>query len=138
MSANRELVERFYREILGPGSFTDPHTREVMPELLDSEVELRQMSAMLDTAGLFQGHDGFVKAGFELMSAFEGIWFEPERMVEQGDRVGVIAVGRGAGRSSGIAFERRIAHLFEIRDGRIVRVEVRDDPDWALRELGAL
>ena len=138
MSANRELVERFYREIIGRDSFSDPGTRDAMPGLLDEDVELRQMSSMFDTAGLFHGHDGFVEAGLELLRAFEDVWFEPERIEEDGDRVAVRAIARGRGRSSGAPFERRVSHMVEITDGRIVRFEVQDDPDWALRQIGAL
>ena len=138
MSANRELVERFYRDVLGRDAFSDPRTRDAMPGMLHEGVELRQMSSMFDTAGLFHGHDGFVEAGLELLRAFEDVWFEPERIEEDGERVAVTAIARGKGRSSGAPFERRVSHLLEIREGRIVRFDVRDDPEWALREIGAL
>ena len=49
---------------------------------------------------------------------------QPEEFLDAGDQGVVIyrAVGRGKG--SGIAVERRNAHLWTIRDGRAVRLEI--------------
>ena len=60
----------------------------------------------------------------------------PEEFLDAGDQVVVIyrAVGRGKG--SGVAVERRNAHLWTFRDGRAVRLEIFATPEEALEAAG--
>jgi ketosteroid isomerase-like protein len=60
----------------------------------------------------------------------------PEEFFDAGDQVVVVyrAVGRGKG--SGITAERRNAHLWTVRGGKAVRLEIFAEPDDALRAAG--
>jgi ketosteroid isomerase-like protein len=49
---------------------------------------------------------------------------EPERFFEADDRVVVFLVARGRGKGSGAEVEVRPAHVWTIRSGKAVRVQV--------------
>jgi ketosteroid isomerase-like protein len=53
---------------------------------------------------------------------WEELRFEPEELTEAGDSVLVFARVVGRGRSSGAEVDAQVAHLFELRDGRVTRV----------------
>src|SRR5262249_17979393 len=60
-----------------------------------------------------------------------------EEIVDVGDRVAVRWTGRGKGRGSGIPIEWHEAHLYAVRDGRVVEVHEFRDWDEARRAAGA-
>lgn len=61
---------------------------------------------------------------------------EPERLWDKGDQVLVFLRVTGSGQASGAGFEIRIAHLWTIRDGLVVRGEGFGDRDEALEVAG--
>jgi ketosteroid isomerase-like protein len=133
---NLEVVRRIYELVLAPGRFADPATAEVMPQLFDPEVELRQMSSMLDTAGDFHGYQGLADAAREILQATTDIGYVAEEVRAAGDRVATVALVSGTGRLSGAPFESRTGQLFTLRNGRVVRWEAFDDPADAFRAAG--
>jgi uncharacterized protein len=54
----------------------------------------------------------------------------PEEFLEFGDHVVVLASYRGRGRGSGVEIVQEGAHVFKLRDGKVVRLEI-----FASREL---
>jgi ketosteroid isomerase-like protein len=61
---------------------------------------------------------------------------EPERVWDLGDRVLVFVRHTGSGTTSGAGFDIRIAHLWTLRDGVVVRGEGYADRDEALEAAG--
>jgi ketosteroid isomerase-like protein len=49
---------------------------------------------------------------------------EAEEYVEIGDRVVVLTCYVGTGKGSGVEIRQQGAHVFELRDGKVVRLEV--------------
>jgi ketosteroid isomerase-like protein len=49
---------------------------------------------------------------------------EPEEYVELGDYVVVLARYHGKGRGSGVEIEQEGAHVFRLRDGKVIRLEI--------------
>ena len=47
-----------------------------------------------------------------------------EDFLEVGNQVVVLATYRGRGKGSGIELEQEGAHVFELRDGKVVRLEI--------------
>jgi uncharacterized protein len=61
---------------------------------------------------------------------------EAEEYVERGDTVVVLTRYRGRGRGSGVEVDVEGAHVWQLRDGKAVRLEVFAARERALREAG--
>ena len=71
--------------------------------------------------------EGYREAQLEVCDEFT---IEPEVFFEHGERVAVAVRQRAHGEASGVEVEIRIGHLWTVREGKIVRLEVfsaRDD-----------
>jgi uncharacterized protein len=64
------------------------------------------------------------------LSEWEDWRAEPDEFLEIGDHVVVLARYIGRGRGSGVEIHQEGAHVFELRDGKVVRLEI-----YASREL---
>jgi ketosteroid isomerase-like protein len=59
----------------------------------------------------------------------------PEEFLEIGDWVVVLARYRGRGRGSGVEIVQEGAHVFKLRDGKVVRMEIFASRERALASL---
>lgn len=113
-------------------------TGELVPGAFSPDLEIRQASSIVDTAGTFQGPGAIEEALDELRESFGGLRFEPERFVEAptGEVVVIVRV-RGRGRGSGIEIDNQIAWVgtFDGTDALKLLV-VFEEPAEALRSLG--
>jgi ketosteroid isomerase-like protein len=94
------------------------------------------MSSVLDTAGDLHGYQGLADVAREVVQASPDIGYVIEKVRAAGDQVATVARVFGKGRLSGAPFESRIGQLFTLRNGRVVRLEVFDDPAEAFRAAG--
>jgi ketosteroid isomerase-like protein len=133
---NIEVVRRVYELVLAPGRLADPSTAEIARDLFDPDVEVRQMSSVLDTAGDFHGYQGLADVAREVVQASSDIGYAIEKVRAAGDKVATESRIFGTGRLSGASFESRIGQLFTLRNGLVVRLEVFDDPAEAFRAAG--
>jgi ketosteroid isomerase-like protein len=62
---------------------------------------------------------------------------EAEEYVEMGDYVVVLARYHGRGRGSGVEISQEGAHVFKLRDGKVVRLEIFASREKALAEVRA-
>jgi ketosteroid isomerase-like protein len=62
---------------------------------------------------------------------------EAEEYLEFGDYVVVLATYHGRGKSSGIELQQQGAAVFELRDGKVVRMEIFTDRDKAIDSVRA-
>jgi ketosteroid isomerase-like protein len=85
-----------------------------------------------------RGHEGVLAALNESRSAFEGLDLVPEEFLDPSDHVVVVFRFQGTGRASGIPIDERLCHLWTIRDGKAVRMEVHSRREQALRAAGVL
>ncbi|MCE3246740.1 MAG: hypothetical protein K0R41_565, partial [Geminicoccaceae bacterium] len=78
--------------------------------------------------GLLGGnHRGFDQVRAEIerqLEVFDEFAIEPEDFHEHGERVAVPIRQRARGGASGVEVEIRIGHLWTLRDGKIIRLEV--------------
>jgi ketosteroid isomerase-like protein len=105
-------------------------------ELLDEQIE-SVWPAEFPSGGTYRGRDGHARAMREWLSPWEDFSITVEGFFQAENRVVVPFLVRARGRGSGVAVERRWAHVWTLRDGKAVRFEVELDPDKALRALGA-
>lgn len=57
---------------------------------------------------------------------------EPDEFLEFGDHVVVLTTYRGTGKGSGVGIEQEGAHVFKLRDGKVVRLEIFASRERAL------
>jgi hypothetical protein len=76
----------------------------------------------------------------ELIGALRDSWtkwrFETERFIDAGERVIVLIRVVAEGGSSGIATERRTAHLWTLHRGRLASIKIYRDRGQALEAVG--
>lgn len=90
-----------------PGSEYHP-SRDLMPPDLET---------------VFYGRDGYLKLWRYWLDAFEDIRWDPEEILDFGDRFLVTAQQRGHGSGSGVAVSEPVFQLFTLRRGLVVRQE---------------
>jgi ketosteroid isomerase-like protein len=135
---NLETIRQVYERVLARGRVEDPTTSQIVPELFDPEIHVRQVSSLMGTAGDFHGYEGLVESGRETVQPFAELEFVPQEIQAVGEHVATVAVVRGVGRLSGAPFEARVGHLFTLRDHRVLRFEVFDNPSDAFHAAGLM
>ena len=103
--------------------------------MLDPAVEYRLPDSGMNT-GTYRGHEGIRELMESYLEAFEHFSIEVERSFEAGDRVVAFVCANGRGRSSGVEVETRPAHLWTMRAGKALRMEVFPEREQALEAAG--
>ena len=130
---NVDTIARLYDEFLArPERVTDP---EVL-QFFDPGVEIRQTTSLLGTEGTFHGYDGLAHSAREVFETFRDLHWVPIRLVESGDHVVATVESRGYGRHSGVEVNVTVAHLWTLREGRIIAWHVYLDGSQALAAAG--
>lgn len=89
-----------------------------------------------DLEPAFYGHDGYLQLWRYWLDAFEDIRWEPEEILDLGDRILVSTQQRGRGSGSGVAVSEPVFQLFKFRRGLVVRQEDFPDRSRALEGAG--
>jgi uncharacterized protein len=94
--------------------------------------------SMLGISGRsYVGHDGILEYFDDIESAWAEWSVDVERVAEGADgRVAIVMTMHARGKGSGAALAERTAHVWTVRDGRLLRNELYREPDEALRALG--
>jgi ketosteroid isomerase-like protein len=81
-----------------------------------------------------------LRSGYELLEdyldVFEYFRMEPERFFEAGDRIVVLVRTPAKGKGSGVEVEFRPAHVWTMRAGKAVRLEVSPEQKKGLEAAG--
>jgi ketosteroid isomerase-like protein len=106
-----EVVRRFWT-----ASFED------LADVVDDDIDYRAIEGAPDDVGVMHGRDALVRYLLDWNEMFEGFTVELLEVEPMGDDQ-VLVLGRVAGRArvSGIETEQRLAILYTVRGGRIVR-----------------
>ena len=125
---NVEIVRR---------AFLSGRDWEGMLELVDPDVELHGTVGGLEEGHVSRGADQ-IRQRFEAED--NEVWdehrIEPVRFIDAGERVVVIQHESQRGRGSGVEVEIDTASVFDVRGGRIVRIQPYMDPAEALEAVG--
>ena len=86
----------------------------------------------------YEGHAGLRRYMAAVYEAFEDYRPEVEELLDIGDgRVLTLAIEHGRGRGSGAeVMHRRTAHLWTLRDGKAVQIDLFLDRDRAFEAVG--
>jgi ketosteroid isomerase-like protein len=124
--SNAELVRQGY-DAFNRGDL------DAVLELFDPAIEMGMLEDSPMTSE-FRGHKGFRAMIAENAEMFDAYRNEPEEVIEASDESIVVVVRSAArGRASGAEVEGRLAHLWTIRDGKVVRFEAFRSREDALR-----
>jgi len=123
---NLEIVQRAY-EALRTGDVSGR-------ELLDPEAEWIPDRRVGE--GPIRGRENVIAFHVDRGAMFAQVDFEFERWSEKDDQVLVFIHATGSGGTSGAGFDIRIAHLWTLRDGRMVRGQGFGDRAKALEAFG--
>ena len=129
MSASIETVRRAYEAFRALDA-------EALIEVADPEIEFGTSAAA--PGGTYRGHTGVRRYLKEIEGAFGDRWeAEVERVADAGDgRVILVARVFGEGRAAE-PLELHVAHVWELRDGRLLRGTVYPHPEDALDAVEA-
>jgi ketosteroid isomerase-like protein len=122
----RKLYELFARRDIGAA----------FPDHAHPDFEFRVPPVYPDAPEVFRGPEGVE----DWMAMIDEAWaewrFEPERYLEAGSTVVVLARLVAEGGSSGIHLEREVAHLWSFDEGRATSLRVYLDRAEALKAAG--
>jgi ketosteroid isomerase-like protein len=133
---NVELVQHSYRLLeelqdAKPGAL-DRTFRDYFHE----GFELRPPAIYPEGAQVFLGREG-LQRWIAITREIWGEWrFEPERLIDAGDRVVALVRVIARGGVSGVPLDRETAHLWTLGDGRVTRCKVYLDRSEALEVVG--
>jgi ketosteroid isomerase-like protein len=128
---NVEVMRRMYEAWLRK----DPASLDA----LDPEIELYPdpEAYWVGVNRTYRGHDGIGEYMRSVYEAFEDYHPEIEKLLDAGDKVVTLAVERGRGRGSGAeVLEARTAHVWTMRNGKAIRLDLYLDRKRALEEVG--
>jgi ketosteroid isomerase-like protein/GNAT superfamily N-acetyltransferase len=84
----------------------------------------------------YLGHDGVRQYFDDVASAWKEWRVEVERVAEAADgRVAIVMTMHARGKGSGVSVAERTAHIWTLRDGKLVHNEPYREPEEALRDL---
>ena len=124
---NVELVRELYAG-LGEGDFWGA------APLIDPTIELRRYGGQ---PGVWRGLEDFAAGVRDYIEAFRDLRIEGEKFVDLGgDRILVYRRDRGSGRDGGLPFDRELADVVTVREGRIVKWQSYWDRAEGLEAVG--
>jgi uncharacterized protein len=129
---NVDVVRRGY-ELFAAGDV------EGVARLFSDEAEMPGAGGLglADTApGTVYGPGGFLQATDEALEAFDDYRVEPEQFIDAGQAVVVPVRISGRGRASGARLEMGLAHVWVLRNGKVIHGEVHRNTREALESVG--
>jgi ketosteroid isomerase-like protein len=128
---NVDVIRRLYESgfPLDPGSF----------ESIDPEIELHPdpEAFWVGVNRMYRGHDGLREYMGAVLDAFEDYRPEVAQFIDLDDKVVTLAIEHGRGRGSGAEVQSaRTAHVWTMRNGKPIRLDLYIDRERALRAVG--
>ncbi len=111
---NVEIVRRCYE-------FWEKRDESLIVELLYPDV-VYDLSGNVFNPGVHVGHDGLRSLVEQVEAMWEGFRIDPEEFFDRGEYVVCVARMTGRGRQSGVPVEMRLFNVWQLRDGRVVRM----------------
>ena len=122
---NADLLQPIYEE-WGRGNWRPNF------EIYDTHMEWGWSDEFPGLAGVYEDHKNPNPRLRAWLSEWEHWRAEAEDFLEFGDHVVVLAIYHGRGRGSGVELHQQGAHVFELRDGKVVRLEIFANREKAL------
>ena len=104
-------------------------------EALAPEIEIHLAGVFPDLEPVYRGHEEVRKWMQLTREPWEQLLVEPDRVIDLGARVLVLAHFQVTGRE-GIEVQRPVGHLWTMRNGRAVRMDAYSDHQTAVEAAG--
>jgi hypothetical protein len=110
----------------------------ILTATADEPYEYRPSRDLLppDMETVYHGHDGYLRFWRLWLDAFQDIRWDPEEILDFGEKALVTTQQSGRGSSSGVAVSEPVFQLFTFRRGLVVRQEDFLDREQALEAVG--
>lgn len=125
---NVELIKRAY-EAFAQGGL------DAALDMLDRDVEWVPPE-LAPTAGARRGRVEARAEAEEYLEPFEDFRWESHDFIDAGDRVVVVGYQSGRGKLSGVEVGQEQVHIWTVRNGKIVRMQMFDDRAEAFEAAG--
>jgi uncharacterized protein len=103
--------------------------------LLSRDVEWKAAKEGTDP-GTYSGHTGVGRFYDTRLEVWDQLHQQPDQLIDRGESVVAVVRTRTRGKASGVELEQGSAHLWQLRDGKVVRFETFDQPAEALAASG--
>jgi ketosteroid isomerase-like protein len=105
-------------------------------ELIDPDVEIRTAISEAFKGEPFRGHEGAREWLAALDENFETWNLVADEFLERGETIVVLGHIRARGRGSGVELDQDVGWVFQIRDGKMLRLHTFLDREEALAAAG--
>jgi hypothetical protein len=110
---------------------------DAMAEFWDSDINWRAIEGAPDDVGEMLGPEAVRRYLGEWVEMFDNLTVVPEELLDVGDdRVVAVQHVTGRAKASGVETELRLAVVYTVRDGKIVRGREYIDRQQALEAVG--
>ena len=92
--------------------------------LIDPEFEVTTPRELVAEPDTYRGPEGIRRYFDSFYDAMDRVSFEPHDFIAVGELVVVPVTLRARGRTTGIETEQRLAQIWELREGKALRIEV--------------
>jgi len=137
---NVEIVRRLYAEAPFRLAIGPDDERAVLDRLFrdhfEEQLEIRMPADYPEGEQVLRGREGFAQLVGMLRETWTEFRFEAERFIDAGGRVAVFVRVLAEGGASGVATERKTAHIWTVRDGRLSSIHIYLDRAHALEAVG--
>ena len=99
------------------------------------DFELKAPDRMM-RAGTYRGSVAARQFFEDLLEAFEEVVVQPEKFLESGERIVVFVSLRSRPSGSSAVMEIQIGHIWTMRDGKAVQLEIFPEREEALEAVG--
>jgi ketosteroid isomerase-like protein len=106
---------------------------EALVPLIAPEFEVTTPPGLAAEPDTYRGPEGVRRYFESFYEAMDKVEFEPERFIAVGERVVVPMTLRARGRTTGIETAQEIVQVWELEDGRAIRVSVHATLEEAMR-----
>ena len=113
----------------------DRQDLEAVLGVVDPEIEFVSLIASVG-GRVYHGAAGVQDWFDDINEAWSSVSRTIDRVIDAGDRLVVLYRLRSVGRESGVELETPIGAVWELREGKVLRVESYGDPAKALRTAG--
>jgi ketosteroid isomerase-like protein len=129
-SHNADLIRPIYEE-WGRGNWRPSF------DVYDAHMEWGWSSEFLDLGGVYEDRRDPNPRLRRWLSGWDYWRAEADEFLEIGEYVVVLATYHGRGRGSGVEIEQLGAHVFKLRDGKVVRLEIFASREKAIASVHA-
>ena len=107
---------------------------EALVGLCHRDFEL-DMSDRVFNPATYRGHDGIRQFHSEVLEVWEHYVWEPEQVIDQGNRIVALVRTTGKGRGSGLEIDRQTAMIWTVRGDKALSLRFYRDRERALEAV---